>query len=236
MCQFIICHYKCTYAKNVPESANLKAFAGPPPGPRTIGKTGRRLTSRPRLAASARTTGETGPEAELGFFKRRSFFVRQRENTMLNFEFFSQQAEVKRALSSRLNHNCMETLRYQDRKRHRSHFSEVVWLIPSSSEEPDYRQAVPAVSKDLSIQGISLVHNRPITDSPILIGVPGEHGFNFFECNVEHCSRLGYGFYQIGLFPMKVVSPSTEELKAWQTRTTEFETEPEEVPEPVTQP
>lgn len=150
---------------------------------------------------------------------------------MLNFDFFSQQAEVKRALSSRLNHNCMETLRYQDRKLHRSHFSEVVWLVPVDGEQADYSQAVPAVSKDLSIQGMSLIHNSPLGSSPLIVGVPGNHGINFFQCNVEHCSGLGFGFYQIGLFPVKVITPSETERKAWEARTAEFQNEPE--PEPV---
>jgi hypothetical protein len=145
---------------------------------------------------------------------------------MLNFDFFNQRAEVKRALSSRLNHNCMETLRYQDRKVERSTFSEVVWLIPIHNKQADYRQAQPAVSKDLSVQGMSLIHNAPVDGTPMIVGVPGEHGESFFQCNVEHCSHLGYGFYQIGLFPVKLVSPDMADRNAWENRVAEFQTEP----------
>lgn len=144
---------------------------------------------------------------------------------MLNFDFFNQRAEVKRALSTRLNHNCMDTLRYQDRKAERSNYSEVVWLIPMQGKHVNYSQAVPAVSKDLSIQGLALIHNSPVTESPLVVGIPGQLGMSFFQCNVEHCSSLGYGFYQIGLFPVKLLSPGMSELKAWETRAAEFQTE-----------
>jgi hypothetical protein len=150
---------------------------------------------------------------------------------MLNFDFFNQQAEVRKALSSRLNHSCMETLRYQDRKLQRSHFTEVVWLISLEGKRGDFGQAVPAVSKDLSVQGISLIHTSPITTPLLIVGVPGNHGFNFFQCKVEHCSDLGYGFYQIGLLPVKLLSPSQSEMKAWEARSAAFKREP--VAEPV---
>lgn len=149
---------------------------------------------------------------------------------MLNFDSFNQQAQVRRALSSRLNHNCMETLRHQDRKLQRSNYSEVVWLISLEGKRGDYSQAVPAVSKDLSIQGMSLIHNRPLGDSPLIVGVPGNHGISFFKCQVEHCSSLGSGFYQIGLFPMKVLSPNPSEMAAWETRAAEFHKEPQAEP------
>jgi hypothetical protein len=152
-------------------------------------------------------------------------------SAMLNFDFFNQRAEVKRALSSRLNHTTMDTLRYQDRKAQRSNYSEVVWLIPIEGKHPNYAKAVPAVSKDLSIQGLSLIHNAPLTESLLVVGIPGEHGTSFFQCNVEHCSSLGYGFYQIGLFPVKLLTQNMSEMKAWETRTAEFQTQP--TPEPV---
>lgn len=145
---------------------------------------------------------------------------------MLNFDFFNQRAEVKRALSSRLNHTCMDTLRYQDRKAQRSNYSEVVWLVPMDGKQADFSKAVPAVSKDLSIQGLAILHSAPLSESPLVVGIPGEHGTSFFQCNVEHSSALGYGFFQIGLFPVKLVIPSASELKAWETRAAEFQTEP----------
>ena len=152
---------------------------------------------------------------------------------MLNFDFFNQQAQVRKALSSRLNHTCMDTLRYQDRKLQRSNFTEVVWVISHDGKRPNYSHAVPAVSKDLSVQGISLIHNSAVTTPLLIVGVPGNHGFNFFQCKVEHCSSLGYGFYQIGLLPVKLISPSTAELQAWEARTAEFEEQPEPAAAPA---
>ena len=152
---------------------------------------------------------------------------------MLNFDFFNQQAEVKRALSSRLNHTCMDGLRYQDRKVERSHFSEVVWVVPLVGRKPDFSQSIPVVSKDLSLQGLSLIHSAPLIQSPLIIGVPGHCGPSFFECKVEHCSALGFGFFQVGLFPVKVVSVSLADVKAWEARKTEFEDKQPLPAEPV---
>lgn len=149
---------------------------------------------------------------------------------MLNFDFFNQRAEVKRALSSRLNHRCMDSLRHQDRQAERSNYSRVVWLIPQDGKRPDYSQAVPAVSKDLSIQGLSLIHTSPVSESPLVVGVPGELGMSFFHCNVEHCSSLGYGFFQIGLFPVKVVNLNTSEMQSWESRLAELTPKTEEEP------
>ncbi len=141
---------------------------------------------------------------------------------MLNFDFFNHRAEVRRALSSRLNHHCMDTLRHQDRKTERSYCTEVVWLIPTNGRRADYSRAEPAISKDLSIQGMALIHNRPVSESPVIVGFPGEHGISFFQCNLEHCSHLGYGFYQIGLCPVKLLSPNQAERNAWETRQRNF--------------
>jgi hypothetical protein len=124
----------------------------------------------------------------------------------------------------------MDTLRYQDRKAQRSNFSEVVWLIPMEGKQASFSKAVPAVSKDLSIQGLAIIHTAPMSESPLVVGIPGEHGTSFFQCNVEHSSALGYGFYQIGLFPVKLLTPHMSEVKAWETRTAQFQTDPAPAP------
>ncbi len=152
---------------------------------------------------------------------------------MLNFEFNNPRSDVYRALSSRLNHTCMDGLRHQDRKVQRTNFCEVVWLIPPGDKGYDYSQAVPAVSRDLSVQGFSLIHNAALADSELVVGIPGVHGFNFFHCKVQHCSDLGYGFFQIGLFASKVITPSRSQLTTWEKRAAEFAQKASAEAEPV---
>lgn len=126
----------------------------------------------------------------------------------------------------------MNGLRYQDRQSERSNYSEVVWLIPLKGKRGDFSQAVPAVSKDLSIQGLSLINNDAVSAPELVVGVPGEHGWSFFHCKLEHCSGLGYGFFQIGLFPVKLVTLNTTDNQNWEKRLQEFQAE-EPQPEPV---
>ena len=129
----------------------------------------------------------------------------------------------------------MEGLRYQDRKVQRSEYCEVVWLVPKAGKGFDYSQAVPAVSRDLSIQGLSLVHTAPIADAEFVVGIPGKHGFSFFHCHVQHCSDLGYGFFQIGLFAAKVITPNMADMAIWEKRTSAFtqESPPNPWPRPL---
>lgn len=154
---------------------------------------------------------------------------------MLNFDFFNQRAEVRRALSGRLNQTCMDGLRYQDRQATRSQYSEVVWMVPLDGKRPQYSASIPAVSNDLSIQGLSLFHTAPLTDSPLVVGIPGQHGMTFFHCDIKHCTSLGYGFYHIGLFPSKVITPDQTQRQAWERRAAEFAEDSAEQPveEPV---
>jgi len=141
---------------------------------------------------------------------------------MLNFDFFNHRAEVRKALTSRMNHQCMDGLRHQDRQLERSNFAEVVWLVPLDGKQAEFGKAVPAVSKDISVQGLCLIHTAPLSDAEMVVGVPGQHGVNFFHCKVEHCSSMGYGYYQIGLFPSKVLKLSMSQLMTWESRQAEF--------------
>ncbi len=144
---------------------------------------------------------------------------------MLNFDFFTERSDVYRALSSRLNDQCMDGLRYQDRKVQRSEFCEVIWLVSKKGKGFDYSQAVPAISRDLSIRGLSLVHTAPIAGGELVVAIPGKHGFSFLHCNVQHCSDLGYGFFQIGLYAAKVVTPNMADMTIWEKRKAQFRQE-----------
>jgi hypothetical protein len=145
---------------------------------------------------------------------------------MLDFDFFNRKKRVHSALTSKINNGCVDDMRYQDRKQSRTVYSHVVWLVPCQGKSPDYAQATPAVSKDISVEGLSLVHTAPLESKHIVVALPGETGPTFLWCEVEHSTALGYGFFQIGLAPERVIAPSLAEFNAWKTRCGEFEPAP----------
>lgn len=150
---------------------------------------------------------------------------------MLDFEYFNRRKEVQTALTNRVNTVCMDGIRHADRKNQRSPFSEVVWLVPTAgSKRGDYAKALPAVSKDISVSGLSLVHNQALTDEHVIAILPGNNGPTFLRCEVEHCTRLGFGFFQVGLRPERVLQAKHSEQQAWEKRCEEFDDEPAATP------
>ena len=150
---------------------------------------------------------------------------------MLDFEYFNRRKEVQTALTNRVNTVCMDGIRHADRKNQRSPFSEVVWLVPTElNKRGDYSKALPAVSKDISVGGLSLVHNRPLTSDHVIAILPGANGPTFLRCEVEHCTRLGYGFFQIGLRPERVLQAKHQEQIDWEKRCEEFDDTPAAAP------
>jgi hypothetical protein len=145
---------------------------------------------------------------------------------MLDFEFFNRKKRVQTALTSKINTGCVDEMRYQDRKASRTVYSQVVWLVPCQGKTPDYAQATPAVSKDISIEGLALLHTAPVNTKGAVVGLPGENGPTFLWCDVEHSTALGYGFFQIGLAPERVLNPTLTEFNAWKARCAEFEPTP----------
>ena len=141
---------------------------------------------------------------------------------MFGFLFHRKRQEVRKALTSRINHKCVDQVRHANRAVTRTAICEVLWLIPDGDLRDGFADMVPAVSKDISPQGIAVIHTEPVTDSRITIGLEGQHGPTFIRANVEHCTSLGYGFYQIGLHPDEVLNVSYGDLSQWQHRLREY--------------
>jgi hypothetical protein len=132
---------------------------------------------------------------------------------MLSFSSQQKRQEVQRLFTSRINQSCLSNINPRDRAASRSAFCEVVWAIPCGrTGKPDFNSAFPVVSKDISAKGLALIHSEPITSDPLLIGLQDQTGPCFVRCALEHCTALGYGFYQIGLHPDEVVSVREDEL------------------------
>lgn len=141
---------------------------------------------------------------------------------MFGFLFHRKRQEVRKALASRINHKCADQLRHASRATTRTPFCEVVWLIPDGDLEDGLAEMVPVVSKDMSTQGVALIHTEPVEGRRVIIGLEGQHGPSFIRATVEHSTPLGYGFYQIGLYPDEVLHVSPGPLARWRNRLREF--------------
>lgn len=138
---------------------------------------------------------------------------------MFGFLFHRKQQEVHKALATRINHKCADHVRHASRRATRSPYCEVVWLIadvPDRSEA--FAEMIPVVGKDISTQGMALIHNEPIKAERVIIGLEGQHGPSFILSTVQHSTSLGYGFYHIGLHPDEVLHVLPGELAQWRNR------------------
>ncbi len=135
---------------------------------------------------------------------------------MLDFLFHKKRDEVKRVLHGRVNRAHARRISLANiRSATRGTFTEVVWVVPCSSPaNADYSRVFAAVSRDLSTEGIGIVHNTAITEPCVIIGLRDETNPRFIACTPKHCTPLGYGFYHIGLFADEVVQPEAEEIEA----------------------
>ncbi len=126
---------------------------------------------------------------------------------MFDFLFHKRRSEVARILSGRVNTHCASNLHPGARRASRSSYSEVVWLVRfTNRNRPDFDNALPVVSKDISPVGLSLVHTAPVDEERVIVGLRNGTGMVFVQCNIEHTTPLGCGYFQIGLNPDQLVS------------------------------
>ncbi len=135
---------------------------------------------------------------------------------MLDFFFHKRRDEVKRVLHGRLNRAHARTLSAANaRSATRGTFTEVIWVVPvQSSKDADFSRVFPAVSHDLSTSGIGFIHNAPVPEQCVIVGLRDETSPRFLACTSKHCTPLGYGFYHIGLFADEVIQPGTADIEA----------------------
>lgn len=147
---------------------------------------------------------------------------------MFGFLFHRKREEVKRILHGRMNRAYMRGIDNKNRNASRGAFCEVVWLIPIDEEtrSPDFSRVSTLVTKDISAGGLSLIHDRPIGDRRMIVGLQDESQPRFIVCDLEHCTALGYGHYLIGLHPDEVVQIDPSEIEAMDQRLRNAEEEP----------
>ena len=126
---------------------------------------------------------------------------------MFGFFFRKKREDVRTLLSRLMNRRYFRQFRYGDRFDSRGSFCETVLVIPYDEDnlQPVFEQTFPVVTKDISAEGLALIHNEPISTKRMLIGIEGPHGMPFLLCELQHSTPIGYGFYQIGVHPIEVI-------------------------------
>lgn len=145
---------------------------------------------------------------------------------MLDMWFNGKRRRAQAVLANRVNKRSMDEMTGTQREINRSSFCKVVFLIPEVDRHWDLSQAVPVVSRDISTDGLSVVHSTPIDAKRVLIGLPEKNDLKFVQCAVQHCSELGFGFHHVGLFAEEIVNINLRESEALQQRAELWSTPP----------
>ncbi|MBT4864718.1 MAG: hypothetical protein HON53_06280 [Planctomycetaceae bacterium] len=145
--------------------------------------------------------------------------------TMFGFLVRKKHDEVRTLFAGYVNRNSVPQIGDSQRKAKRGAFCEVVWLIPldSESHEPQFPSAVPILTKDICKEGLSVLHTQPLADELVMIAMEGDVSTKFVVCRREHCTPMGYGFYQIGLQPQQLIDLSPTEEHEFLRRRRLFE-------------
>jgi hypothetical protein len=144
---------------------------------------------------------------------------------MFGFLFHRKREEVKRILHGRMNRTYMQGIENKNRSGSRGAFCEVVWLIPvdEDSRLPDFSGVATLVTKDISSTGLSLIHNQPVRERRVIVGLRDETLPRFIVCDLEHCTSLGYGHYLLGLHPDEVIQIEPRDVEAMEQRLSQIE-------------
>jgi len=133
---------------------------------------------------------------------------------MFDFLFHSKRSAVKRFMSSRVNRSVLDQMRVGNRDVFRSAYCEVVWMVPcdDNARSLEFDKVYPAVTRDICPTGLSLILNEPLATKKVVVGIDSESGRTFFRCVPEHCTELGHGFYQIGLYLEEIIEVDPTDL------------------------
>lgn len=144
---------------------------------------------------------------------------------MFGFLFAKKRNEVLRFMQRRMNRSRVCSVSPGQRGLDRDAFCQVVWIIPTDghSEPPDYRAAFPVVTRDISPHGLSFIHTGPIHSRSVIVGLDEERDTGFVRCSVQHCTPLGYGFYQIGVHIDEIIHPDRTDAEHFQRRAEQFD-------------
>ena len=142
---------------------------------------------------------------------------------MLEHWFNGKRRKAQSVLTSRINKKALAELSDTGREIHRSSFCKVVFLIPATKCGWNVEEAVPVVSRDISTDGLSVVHTDSVTTESVLIGLIEANDLKFVRCSVQHSTELGYGFHHIGLMAVEVTNIDRRRAEVLQQKVAEWQ-------------
>lgn len=120
---------------------------------------------------------------------------------MFSFRKRSTQVEVHRLIRRLIDSSCPNmppasgNVRWEDR----SNRTIPVLLVPMADGEPQLHEAVTAVTKNLSGQGLALVLHGPFWAEGVLIGFWHDGEPEFVRGEIRQNVPLGGSFWQLGI-------------------------------------
>jgi hypothetical protein len=119
----------------------------------------------------------------------------------------NKQLKAQCALARLADQATMGKVRRLDERRseRRTTFSVGVWVIPMNGAVPEIADIFVALTKDLSSKGLSVITNRFLGTSEVLICFSGESEKTFLRADIRNCEKLGLGWLQLGMEVTEIV-------------------------------
>lgn len=124
---------------------------------------------------------------------------------MFGFLLQRDRDKVRQVLSKHMNRDFLKKFRYGKRVDARGGFCQPVWIVPiDEADTPQFDAAFAVITKDISPEGLSLIHTAQLDATKVLVAFEAGDEFEFVHCTHQHSTPIGLGFHQIGLQPQWV--------------------------------
>lgn len=118
--------------------------------------------------------------------------------------------EVQNFILKVVNNNCseLEDLIEGPRLEGRVRLCVVVLVIPVENGKPVLERMFPALTKEFSTSGLSLVVQGTRVPEESIVAFRWEREMRFVRAEARHLNPMGAGFHQLGMQLIRMVRPS----------------------------
>jgi hypothetical protein len=118
-------------------------------------------------------------------------------------------SDVQSFMLKLVNNNCaeLESLVEGPRLEGRVRLTIVVLVIPLVKGKLVYERMFPAVTKEFSTHGVSIVVNQSRAFEEAVLGFRWERSMKFAKGKAKHFDPMGCGFFHLGLQLTGIVHP-----------------------------
>lgn len=120
---------------------------------------------------------------------------------MFLFNSRAKERDVQKVLVQVLNNNCTEVSNLIEgpRLEGRVNLTIAVHVMPWANGRPVVEQSFPAVTKEFSSAGVSIVSDHPLGYEDLVVGLTWQGRISFLRGQFRHQDPLGAGFWIVGL-------------------------------------